>query len=84
MRNGECGVRNGSKAEWRDESQFWLELLIEHGLLAGERASTLRDEAGQLVAIAVTSIRTARGARGHAPHSAFRTPQSPLYTPQSL
>lgn len=60
-----------------DEAQFWLELIIEHGLLPAQRASFLCDEAGQLVAIAVTSIRTARGARGPSSHSALPTPQLP-------
>jgi four helix bundle protein len=70
-------AKMGIVEEEADESQFWLELIIEHGLLTAERASTLRDEAGQLVAIAVTSIRTARGARGPIPHSALRTPHLP-------
>ena len=68
-------AKMGIVEEEADESQFWLELIIEHGLLPAERASTLRDEAGQLVAIAVTSIRTARGGRGSIPHSALHTPQ---------
>ena len=70
-------AKMGIVEEEADESQFWLELIIEHGLLPAQRASTLCDEAGQLVAIAVTSIRTARGARGSIPHSAFRISQSP-------
>jgi four helix bundle protein len=70
-------AKMGIVEEEADESQFWLELVIEHGLLATERASSLRDEAGQLVAIAVTSIRTARRARGSISHSALHIPQLP-------
>jgi four helix bundle protein len=66
----------GIVEEEADESQFWLELIIEHGLLPAQRASPLRDEAGQLVAIAVASIRTARGAGSRVPRSALRIPQS--------
>ena len=69
-------AKMGIVEEEADEAQFWLELIVEHGLLPAARASRLRDEAGQLVAIGVTSIRTARGARGSMPHSAHNTPQS--------
>ena len=68
-------AKMGVVEEEADESQFWLELIVEHGLLPAQRASTLRDEAGQIVAIAVTSIRTARGGRRSIPHSALHTPQ---------
>src|SRR2546425_3122522 len=40
------------------------------------RIVALRHEAGQLVAITVASIRTARGCRGSVPRSAFRVPRS--------
>ncbi len=39
-----------------------------------ERVSSLREEARQLVAIAVSSIRTARRTPSAIPHSAFRIP----------
>jgi four helix bundle protein len=67
----------GIVEEEADESQFWLELIIEHELVPSERASKLRDEAGQLVAIAVSSIRTARRAGGPIPQSAINNPQLP-------
>ena len=70
-------AKMGIVEEEADESQFWLDVVIEHGLLPAQRASTLRDEAGQLVAIAVTSIRTARRTRSSIPHSTLHTPQSP-------
>src|SRR5439155_42221 len=58
-----------------DESQFWLELLVESHLLGEGRVSPLRNEAGQLVAIAVSSITTARGGSRPVPRSAFRVPR---------
>ena len=69
-------LKDRTKSFAPDEAQFWLELIVEHGLLPAERASSLHDEAGQLVAIAVTSIKTARGARPSIPHSALNIPQS--------
>ena len=54
--------------------QFWLDLVAERGFADADRVGSLRDEAGQLVAIAVSSIRTARRTPPSIPHSAFRTP----------
>ena len=54
--------------------QFWLDLVAERGFADADRVGSLRDEAGQLVAIAVSSIRTARRTPPAIPHSAFRTP----------
>jgi len=67
----------GIAEEEADETAFWLELLVESKLVRAEAASELRDEANQLVAITVSSIRTARsGARLTVPRSAFRVPTS--------
>ena len=67
----------GIVEEEADETAFWLELLVESKLVRAEAASELRDEANQLVAITVSSIRTARsGARLTVPRSAFRVPTS--------
>jgi hypothetical protein len=65
----------GIVEEEADESSFWLELLTEAGLAASAEALRLRDEANQLVAITVSSIRTARGSRAVFPRSAFRVPR---------
>ena len=65
----------GIVEEETDESQFWLELVEERGLADAERVSSLSDEARQLVAIVVSSIRTARRTPPAIPHSAFRIPQ---------
>ena len=66
----------GIVEEEADEAQFWLDLVLERGLADAERTSSLRDEARQLVAITVSSIRTARRAPRSIPHSAFRIPHS--------
>jgi four helix bundle protein len=66
----------GIVEEEADESAFWLDLLTDAGLVTPARIGALRHEAGQLVAITVASIRTARGGRGSLPRSAFRVPRS--------
>src|SRR5436190_23575828 len=48
----------GIVEEEADESQFWMDLIIAHGWADTERVLKLREEARQLVAIIVTSIRT--------------------------
>ena len=53
----------GVVLEEADESQFWLEVVEERGLLRRESVRLLRVEAGELVAIIVSSIQTARGRR---------------------
>ena len=70
-------AKMGIVEEEADESSFWLDLLVEAQLVTSERVVELRREAGQLVAITVASIHTARGARGSVPRSAFRVPRSP-------
>ncbi len=67
-------AKMGVVEEESDEAQFWLDLLVERGLGDAERVSSLQEEARQLVAIAVSSIRTARGAPRSIPHSTLRIP----------
>ena len=67
-------ARMGIVEEEADESQFWLDLIENCKFCTAEVVGTLRAEAGQLVAIAVSSIRTARRSPSTIPHSAFRTP----------
>ncbi|MHB9130338.1 MAG: four helix bundle protein [Armatimonadota bacterium] len=50
----------GIVEEEADECQYWLELLIEAEVITQEQAAVLHDEAGELTAIIVSSIRTAR------------------------
>jgi four helix bundle protein len=46
--------------EEADESLYWMELLIESGLISKERLSDLMQEGNELVAITVASVKTAR------------------------
>ncbi|MDP3912030.1 MAG: four helix bundle protein [Gemmatimonadales bacterium] len=71
-------AKMGIVEEEADESAFWLELLVDVQIAAPSVASRLRAEASQLVAITVSSIRTARGPRVAVPRSAFRIPRSAL------
>ena len=43
-----------------DESLYWMELLIEAGLGVNEKMEGLMKEAHELLAITVSSIKTAR------------------------
>ena len=65
-------AKMGIVEEEADESSFWLELLADAGLVVSDELRRLRAEADQLVAIVVSSIRTARGPRNAVPRSAFR------------
>src|SRR5258708_10850751 len=66
-----CGARSraefiakiGVVEEEADESCFWLELIIESGLLTEERIRPLLSEAGELVAIMAASRKSAIGNR---------------------
>ena len=73
----------GTVEEEADESGLWLELLGEAEIIEAERIADLLHESGELTAIAVASIRTARdhstgaSAPSANPQSAFRNPPSP-------
>ena len=69
-------AKMGIVEEEGDESSFWLELLVETGLVTSSRVDRLQQEAGQLVAITVASIHTARRTGPSVPRSAFRVPHS--------
>ena len=68
-------AKMGIVEEESDESSFWLELLLEAGLVSSSRTLELRDEAEQLVAITIASIHTAREGSRSVPRSAFRVPR---------
>jgi four helix bundle protein len=53
-------AKMGIVEEEADETIYWIEMLIESGLVKKERVAGLLDEASQIVAIVVSSIRTAR------------------------
>jgi four helix bundle protein len=46
-----------------DETQYWLEVLVESGAVRPDAVAKYMDEADQLVRIFVASINTARGSR---------------------
>ena len=46
--------------EETDESAFWIEMLVDHGVLENKKVADLLDEANQLTAIWVASINTAK------------------------
>ena len=50
----------GIVEEEADESVFWMELIIESGLMDKNKIEPLLDEANELVAIVVASIKSAK------------------------
>ena len=69
-------AKMGIVEEEADETLFWLELLEESGLITAAKLPAIKQEANELIAITVASIKTAR--RNRAPESAFRIPHSAL------
>jgi four helix bundle protein len=70
-RNYRAACRARSKAEFvakmgivleqADETAFWLDLLIEGGLVSEDKLRNLLQEANELSSIFATSLRTANG-----------------------
>jgi four helix bundle protein len=50
----------GIVEEEADETVYWMELLVEAGLVSKDDLISLLDEADQILAITVSSIKTAR------------------------
>jgi len=69
-------AKMGIVEEEADETLFWLELLEESELITPAKLTSIKQEADELIAITVASIKTAR--RNRAPDSAFRIPHSAL------
>jgi four helix bundle protein len=63
----------GTVEEEADETIYWMELLIESGKVRATALTDLIREAGEILAIIVASINTARAGRN--PQSAIRNPQ---------
>jgi four helix bundle protein len=59
--NADFIAKMGIVEEETDESVFWIEMLIDTGLIKVELVADLLDEGNQLTAIWVSSINTARG-----------------------
>jgi len=53
--------------EKADESAYWMELLIESGLLSEARVSELMQETNEIIAMTVASIRTLQKRNGNLP-----------------
>lgn len=61
LRSGtSVGAKMGTVEEEADESIYWLELLVETGLINLGEISDLLDEGNQIVAITISSIRTTK------------------------
>lgn len=50
----------GTVEEEADESMYWMELLVDAGLMKEDLVSTLYQEADEILAMVVASIKTAR------------------------
>jgi len=50
----------GIVEEEADESLFWMELLVENNLMSKEKLELLMQEADEILAITVSSIKTAK------------------------
>jgi four helix bundle protein len=69
-------AKMGIVEEEADETLFWLELLEESELVPAAKLAAIKQEANELIAITVASIKTAR--RNRAADSAFRIPHSAI------
>ena len=69
-------AKMGIVEEEADETLFWLELLEESKLVPAAKLTAIKQEANELIAITVVSIKTARCNR--AADSAFRIRNSAL------
>ena len=58
--NSEFISKMASSLQELDETAYWLELLVEGNFVEAEKLKELQDETEQLIAIFVSSIRTAK------------------------
>ncbi len=70
----------GIVEEEADESAYWMEMIIEAGLMPESRLADLIKEANEIVAMTVASIKTLRGKAGvvAAPQSKIQNPKSKI------
>ena len=61
----EFTAKLGVVVEEVDETVFWLELLVESGIVPKEKIHSLMDEANELLAISAASRHTARKKSDH-------------------
>ena len=67
-------AKMGIVEEEADETLFWLELSEESELVSATKITAIKQEANELIAITIASIKTAQ--RNRSSNSAFRTPNS--------
>ena len=67
-------AKMGIVEEEGDETLFWLELLEESELVSAAKLAAIKQEANELIAITIASIKTTR--RNRSSNSAFRIPHS--------
>lgn len=60
--------------EEADETAFWLEMIVDSGLLTAAKLAPLRKEADELTAIIVSSLKTVRDGRAN-PKSKIQNPK---------
>ncbi len=58
--NSEFISKMASSLQELDETSYWLELLVDANFIKAEKLKSLQDEADQLIAIFVSSIKTAK------------------------
>jgi len=63
----EFAARMGTVEEEADESAYWMELIVEGGLMKEELVQPLHEEAEQLAAIAASSRKSAVRGKGRPP-----------------
>jgi four helix bundle protein len=74
--NADMIAKLGIVEEEADETLYWLELLIEAGLMSESRLAELMQETDEIVAMTVASIRTLRRSKTANRKSAIRNPKS--------
>jgi four helix bundle protein len=67
-------AKMGIVEEESDEALYWMEMLIEANIVKPSRLTDLMNEANEIIAIVVSSIKTARS-RGNFPKSGIRNPK---------
>ncbi len=66
----------GIVEEEADETIYWMELLIDAEIVKKSRIADLMNEADEIVAIVVASIRTIKNSKSANPQSQIRNPKS--------
>ena len=66
----------GIVEEEADETIYWMELLIDAEIVKKGRIADLMNEADEIVAIVVASIRTIKNSKNANPQSEIRNPKS--------